>query len=167
MQKSTSTLNVKILVNPLSILNVIFFYIKSNIFTLRTPKRRKSTLSVKIYPLCKHVYIKDSFYIKGCDRGQLQFHTFRRRFVYRWYLTMQGMNTWPKVSNYRRRSQKLYSINCGQDGHVYKTNIGTFIHSYYILPWWCVFLKHKIQCWPICLLHRLNDNTFWVYRQCT
>ena len=84
-------------------------------------------------------------------RGHLQFHTFSRRFVYRWHLTMQGMKTWPKLSNYRRRSQKwyMYSLTCGQDGHVYKTNIRTFIHSFYTLPWWCVFLKHKIQCWPI------------------
>ena len=49
-QKLTSTLNVKILVNPLSTINVKIFYIKSNIFTLRTPKCKKSTLSVKIYP---------------------------------------------------------------------------------------------------------------------
>ena len=49
-QKSTSTLNVKILVNPLSTLNVKKIYIKSNIFTLRTGKCKKSTLSVKIYP---------------------------------------------------------------------------------------------------------------------
>ena len=29
---------------------------------------------------------------------------------------------------------KIYSINCGQDGHVYKTKIRTFIHSIYTLP---------------------------------
>ena len=81
-------------------------------------------------------------------RGHLQFHTFIRRFVYRWHLAMQGMNQWPKVSKYMRKSQKLYSINCGQNGHVYKTNIRTFMHSFYTLPWWCVFLKHKIKCWP-------------------
>ena len=56
-------------------------------------------------------------------RGHLKFHTFSRRFVYRLHLTMQGMKAWSKVSKYRRRSQQLYSINCGQDGHVYKTNI--------------------------------------------
>ena len=50
------------------------------------------------------------------------------------YLTLQDMKTWPKVTKYRRRSQKLYSINCGQDGHVYKTYICTFIHSFYTLP---------------------------------
>ena len=64
---------------------------------------------------------------------------------------MQGTKPWPKVSKYRRRSQTLYSINCGQDGHVYKTNIRTFIHSFYTLQWWCVFLKHKIQRWPFFL----------------
>ena len=100
-------------------------------------------------------------------RGHLQFHTLSRRFVYRWHLTMQGMRTWQKLSNYRKRSQKRYSINCGQDDHVYKTNIRTFIHSFYTLPWWCVFLKHKIKCLPIFFLHRLNDNTFWVYRKYT
>ena len=79
---------------------------------------------------------------------------------------MHGMNTWPKMSNYRRRSQKLYSINCGQEGHVYKTNIGTFIHSYYTLPWWCIFLKHKIQCGPNYLIfyahmeHIANKSDF-------
>ena len=99
-------------------------------------------------------------------RGHLQFHTLSRRFVYRWYLTMQGTKTWPKESKYRRRSQKLYSINYGQDGHVCKTNLRTFIHAFYTLPLWCVFLKHKIQCWPF-FLHRLNGNIFWVYRQYT
>ena len=49
-------------------------------------------------------------------RTHLQFLTFRRRFVCRWHLTMQGIETSPKVSKYRRRSQKLYSINCGHDG---------------------------------------------------
>ena len=49
-QKLTSTLNVKKLVNPLSTLNVKTIYIKSNIFTLRTSKCKKSTLSVKNYP---------------------------------------------------------------------------------------------------------------------
>ena len=64
-------------------------------------------------------------------RGHLQFHTFSRRFVYRWHLTMQGMKIWPKVSNYRRRSQKLCSINCGQDGHVHKTNIpGRYVYPF-------------------------------------
>ena len=96
-------------------------------------------------------------------RGNLQFHTFSRRFVYRWYLSMQGMKTWPKMSKYRRMSQKIYSINCGQDGHAYKTNIRTFIHSFYTLPWWCVFLKHKIQCIPIFFLsiptvHLVSQN---------
>ena len=99
--------------------------------------------------------------------GSLKFHTFSRRFVYSWVLTMQGMKTWPKVSKCRRRSQKSYPISCGQDGHVYKTNILTFIHSFYTLPWWCVFLKHKIQCWPNFFLRRLNGNMFWVYRQYT
>ena len=28
------------------------------------------------------------------------------------------------------QNQKLYSINCGQDGHVYRTNIRKFIHSF-------------------------------------
>ena len=53
------------LVNPLSTLNVKIFYIKSNIFTLRTSNCKKSTLSVK------HFYIKGSFYIKGCDNRYL------------------------------------------------------------------------------------------------
>ena len=79
-------------------------------------------------------------------RGHLEFHTFRR-FFYRLHLIMQGMKTWPNMSQYRRRCLKLHSINCGC--HVYKTNIRTFIHSFDTLPWWCVFLKHKIQCWPI------------------
>ena len=92
----------------------------------------------------------------------LQFHTFRRKFVYCWHLTMQGMKT--KLSNYRRRSQQLYSINCAQEGHVYKTNIGTFIHSYYTLPWWYVFLSIQFS-YGIFFLHRLNGHTFWVYRQ--
>ena len=35
-----------------------------------------------------------------------------------------------KFSNYRRMSQKIYSINCGHDGHVYKTNIRRFLHSF-------------------------------------
>ena len=59
------------------------------------------------------------------------FHTLSRMFVYRWHLTMQSMKTWPKVSKYRRRSQKLYPIKCGHDGHVYKTNIRMCIHSFY------------------------------------
>ena len=46
-QTLTSTLNEKNLVNPLSTLNVNNFYIKSNIFILRTPKCKISTLSVK------------------------------------------------------------------------------------------------------------------------
>ena len=91
-------------------------------------------------------------------RGHLQFRTFSRKFIYRWHLTMEGMKTWPNLSKYRRRSQKLYSINCGQDGHVYKTNICTFIHSFYTLPWWCVFLKHKIQCWPICVSAQIEKQ---------
>ena len=62
------------------------------------------------------------------------FHTFNRRFVYRWHLTMQGMKTLSKLSNDRRRSQKLYSVNCGDKGHVYKTNIRMFIHLFYTLP---------------------------------
>ena len=62
----------------------------------------------------------------GRTEGHL--HTFSKRFVYRWHLTMQGIKTWPKVSKYRRRSQKLYLINCGQDGHVYKT------HNTYVYP---------------------------------
>ena len=41
---------IKNLVNPLSTLNVKIFYIKSNIFTLRTSKCKKSTLRVKNYP---------------------------------------------------------------------------------------------------------------------
>ena len=61
----------------------------------------------------------------------LSFHTFSLRFFYRLYLTMQNMRTWPKLSNYRTRSQKWYSINCGHDGHVCKTNIRTFINSFY------------------------------------
>ena len=59
----------------------------------------------------------------------MQVHTFSRRYVYRWHLTMQGMKTWPKVSKDKRWSQKLYSINCGQDGRVYKTNI-TFVYPF-------------------------------------
>ena len=62
---------------------------------------------------------------------------------------MQCMKTWPKVSKYRRRSQKLYSINCGMGGHVYKTIIRTFFHLFYTSSWCCFFLKHKIQCWQI------------------
>ena len=31
-------------------------------------------------------------------------------------------------------SKVIYSINYGQDGHVFKTNIRTFIHSFYTLP---------------------------------
>ena len=58
-------------------------------------------------------------------------------------------------------------LRCGQDRHVYKIIIRTFIHSFYTLPWWCIFLKHKIQWWPNWFLHRLNGNMFWVYRQCT
>ena len=49
------------------------------------------------------------------------------------------MRAWPKLSNYRRRSQKWYSIHsqkwysihCGHDGHVNKTIIRTLIHSLY------------------------------------
>ena len=48
-----------------------------------------------------------------------------------------------------------------------RLTIRTFIHSFYKLPWWCVFLKHKIQCWPIFFLYRLNGNMFWTYRQYT
>ena len=65
-QKSTSTLNVQILVNPLSILNVKDFYIKSNIFTLRTGKCKKSTLSVKSF------YIKGSFTLRVATRASFK-----------------------------------------------------------------------------------------------
>ena len=66
-------------------------------------------------------------------RGHFKLDTFSRRFVYRWHFTMQSIRAWPKFSNNRRRSQKLYSINCGHDDHVYKTNynIRTFINSFY------------------------------------
>ena len=43
-EKFTSTLNVKMLANPLSTLNVKTIYIKCNIFTLKPPKCKK------IYP---------------------------------------------------------------------------------------------------------------------
>ena len=75
-------------------------------------------------------HITHMIYMEGW-RGHFQFQTFSRRFVYCWHLTMQGMRAWPKLSNYRRRSQKWYSINCGHDSHVFKTNIRTFIHSFY------------------------------------
>ena len=85
-------------------------------------------------------------------KGHFQFHTFGRRLFYRWYLTMQCMQAWPKLSNYRRRCQKWYSMNCGHNGHVYKTIIRTLIHfnPFILQPlsWWCIFLKHKIHCWP-------------------
>ena len=68
---------------------------------------------------------------------------------------MQDIKAWPKLSNYSRRSQKLYSINCGQYGPVNKAKIRSFIHSCYTFSSWCVFLKHKIQCWPTFILHLL------------
>ena len=63
-------------------------------------------------------------------RGHFKFKTFSRRFAYRWHFTMQSMRALPKLSNYRRRSQKSFSIICGHDGHVYKTNILAFINSF-------------------------------------
>ena len=56
---------------------------------------------------------------------------YSRMFVYRRHLTMQSMRAWLKLSNYRRRSQKWYSINCGHDGHMYKTKIRMLINSFY------------------------------------
>ena len=46
-----------------------------------------------------------------------------------WHLTIQSMRAWPKLSKYKRRSKKWYSLNCGHDGYVYKTNI--HINSFY------------------------------------
>ena len=100
-------------------------------------------------------------------RGHFQFHTFSRRFVYWWHLTMQGMMAWRKLSDYRKRSQKWYSINCGHDCHVYKTNIRTFIHSFFshchdgVFSW---SIKFSVDYF---FLHRLNGNTFYVYRKYT
>ena len=44
---------------------------------------------------------------------------------------MQGIRALSTLSNDRRRSHKWYSIQWGHDGHVYKTNICAFIHSFY------------------------------------
>ena len=95
-------------------------------------------------------------------RDHFQFHTFGRRFVYNWHLTMQGMRAWPKLSNYRSGYQNWYSINFSQDGHVYNT------YPFILQPLsqCCVFLKHKVQ-WRPFFLHRLNGNTFYLYRQYT
>ena len=59
---------------PLSTLNVISFYIKSEIFTFRTPTRKckKSTLSLQFTLSVNFVFIKGSFYIKGCDTRDQQ-----------------------------------------------------------------------------------------------
>ena len=65
------------MVNPLSTLNVKNVYIKSNIFTLRTPKCKKFTLSVKLF------YIKGSFYIKGCDTACPKLSLLSTIFVFR------------------------------------------------------------------------------------
>ena len=70
----------------------------------------------------------------GRKEGPFTVSHFSMRFVNRWNSTMQGMKAWPNVSKYRRRSQKLYSKNYGQDGHVYNTHILTFVHSFYALP---------------------------------
>ena len=59
--KIASTLDVNIFVNPFSTLNVKIIYIKSKVFTLRTGKCKKSTLSVILF------YIKGRFYITRCD----------------------------------------------------------------------------------------------------
>ena len=40
------------------------------------------------------------------------------------------MRAWSKLSNYRRRYQKWYLINCCHNCYVYKTNIRSFINSY-------------------------------------
>ena len=128
-----------------------------------TKPQSPTNFNSKSHPshFCTKLWSKTIWCMEG-RRGHLRFHKFSRRFVNRWHLTRQCTKTWSKVSEYRR-SQNLYSINCGQDGYVYKTNTCVSIHSYYTLPWCCVFLKHKIQCWPNCFLHTLNCNTFWVY----
>ena len=114
----------------------------------------------------KEVFAHISHMMYGRNEGSFSVSHIYRKFVCCWHLTMQGMRTWPKLSNYRR-SKKWYSINCSQDGHGYKTNIHTFIHSFYTLPWWYVFWKHKTNIEQFFFLHKLNGNTFWVYWQYT
>ena len=105
------------------------------------------------------------WYMEG-RKSHFQFHILSRRFVYRLHSTMQGMRAWQKLSNYRRRSQTWYLINCGHDGHVYKTNTRTFMHSFDshchdgAFSWRIKFSFYHI------FLHRLNDNAFYVYWQC-
>ena len=100
-------------------------------------------------------------------RGQLQFHTFSGRFVYRLHLTIQGMKTWPKVSKYRRRSKKLYSINCGQIGHFIKlTYVRLSIYSTHChVGAFSSSIKFSVD--QIFFLHRLNCSKFWVYKRYT
>ena len=44
-------------------------------------------------------------------RGKFQFHTFSSKYAYRSHLFMDCRRTLPNLSNYRRRSQELYSRN--------------------------------------------------------
>ena len=49
-------------------------------------------------PNGKEVYTHITHMMYG-RKGHFQFHTFGRGFVYRLYLTMQGMRAWSKLSN--------------------------------------------------------------------
>ena len=100
--------------------------------------------------------------------GHFKFHTLSRRFVYRWHITMQSMRAWKKLSN-DRRSMRCYSIKCGHDSYVYRTNLCAFINSFYshchdVGFSWSIKLSVDIL-----FLHRLMAirSMYNVYRQYT
>ena len=98
----------------------------------------------------------------------LQFHTFSIRFVYRWHLTMQGTR------------------EHGQSCQITGKSLRTDIQSIVVRMTMCIRLIyvrlsiHSTHChchdgafsWSMkfsvdIFRHRLNGNTFWLYRQYT
>ena len=74
------------------------------------------------------------------------------------------------VIKLQEKVSEVISNKSGHEGHVYKTNIRTFIHLFYNLcddaafSWTCWSIKFSVEQF---FLHRLNGNTFCVYRQYT
>ena len=100
--------------------------------------------------------------------SHFKFHTFTRRFVYRWHLTKQSMRACQscQITGQSLRSDIL-KINCGHDGHVYKTNIRRLsIHST-VIAMIMGFLETYNSVLTKFHLHRLNGSTFYIYRQYT
>ena len=102
-----------------------------------------------------HAYYAYGVWSMEGRRGYFKFQSSSRRFVYRWHLIMQSTRAWPKLSNYRRRPQKWYSINCGHAMCIRLTYVCLSILS--------TVIAMIVRFWSIKFSADEKDKNFYTY----